>query len=274
MGSEHADTAAGQNNGRADSVRADAGPDPDANAGEQEQVDARWIALFEDRYGSGAYRRVIELLRQPCVTFAAIAKGFDVTRERVRQWHLQILPDAPRGHERQRLCGLYQQKRRLLGDPLFRAFYLHARPHLDAGRIELIKASDGYRTRSVRIERRAIAIRDASRSATIREGSDVRAYALARYRGSADFVYYRLTASDYLLVPRTELPPGGTTFSDRPASRFYVYKNTFDALLANTGQADGARNSLGAASDSYAGPRPGTHPGTRPDLNEGAVAKG
>jgi hypothetical protein len=96
-------------------------------------VNARWLAIFEERYGTGAYGRLIALFGQPCVTFASIADQFGVTRERVRQWHLVLMPGAPRGHERQRLCGLYQQKRRLLAEPLFRSFYQHARPHLEPG---------------------------------------------------------------------------------------------------------------------------------------------
>ena len=67
--------------------------------------------LFEDRYGRGAHARLLSLLQQPCVTFAEIADQFGVTRECVRQWHQRLLPDAPTGHERQRLCRQYQRKR-------------------------------------------------------------------------------------------------------------------------------------------------------------------
>src|SRR5262245_57949942 len=95
-------------------------------------VDPRWLALFEDRYGASAYERLLEDLRRPCLTFAAIARRFGVTRERVRQWQQQLLPDAPRGHERKRLCALHQRRRRLLEDPLVRTFIRHARASLDA----------------------------------------------------------------------------------------------------------------------------------------------
>jgi hypothetical protein len=166
------------------------------------------------------------------VTFATIAKRLGVTRERVRQWQMLLLPDAPRGHERQRLCAAYRRKRRLLEDPLFRAFYRHAQTHVERGRIELIKASDGYRLRSVRIDRRIVALRDAHRRAE--PTSSAPEYVLAGYRGAADFLYYRLAPDDYLLLPARELPAVGTTFTDRPGSRYHVFKNTFEALGADT----------------------------------------
>jgi hypothetical protein len=184
------------------------------------------LAIFEDRHGPGAYEQLIADLGQPCVTFAAIATRLGVTRERVRQWQLLLLPEAPRGHERQRLCASYRRKRRLLEDPLFRAFYKHAQSHIERGRIELIKASDGYRRRSVRIDRWTVALRQARQSPT----SSDSAYLLAGYRGAAHFLYYRLTADDYLLLPARELPTAGTLFADRPESRYHMFKNTFEAL--------------------------------------------
>jgi hypothetical protein len=202
----------------------------------KERIDARWLAIFEDRHGAGSYDQLIELFQQPCVTFARIAHRFGVTRERVRQWHLRLWPDAPRGHERQRLCGLYHQKRRLLAEPLFRSFYQHARPHLEPGRIALIKSNDVYRTRAVRIDERTVAIREARGLATSRSGSGGAAYSLPRYRGPADFIYYRLTADDYLFLPTRELAAARATFLDRPTSRYQTFKNTFDALHADAGR--------------------------------------
>src|SRR5580658_3671761 len=142
-------------------------------------VDRRWLAMFEDRHGRGAYERLIAELRQPCVTFAAIAKRLGVTRERVRQWQMRLLPNAPRGHERQRLCAIARRKRRVLEDPRFRAFYRHAKSFVERGRIELINASHGYRTRAVRIDRRVVALREARRSARAQMTSTAPAYALA-----------------------------------------------------------------------------------------------
>jgi hypothetical protein len=195
-------------------------------------IDRRWLAMFEDRHGRGAYERLIAELGQPCVTFAAIAKRLGVTRERVRQWQMRLLPDAPRGHERRRLCAIARRKRRVLEDPLFRAFYRHARASLEPGRIELIKAGDGYRTRAVRIGHRTIALRDARRSAKAQAASRAPAYVLASGRDAADFLYYYLVPDDYLLLPAREFTAAGTVFVDMPGSRYQVFKNTFEALGA------------------------------------------
>ena len=48
-------------------------------------------SVFEERYGAGSQQRLIALLEQPCVTFATIATHFGVSRERVRQWHRDLL---------------------------------------------------------------------------------------------------------------------------------------------------------------------------------------
>ena len=76
------------------------------------------------------------------ISFAEIATRYGVTRERVRQWHLQLLPGAPRGHQRRRLCIRQQQKRELLTDPVFRHFYRHARAHSDADGHPLITSAE------------------------------------------------------------------------------------------------------------------------------------
>jgi hypothetical protein len=193
-------------------------------------IDRPWSSLFEDRYGAGSHQRLMALLGQPCVTFADIASRFEVTRERVRQWHARLMPDAPRGHQRQQQCRVYRQKRRLLEDPLFRSFYQHARPHLSPGRIQLLPAHDGFRTRAVRLDDRAVAITRARLS----PGADgTAAYRLHRYRGPADFIYYHLAAADYLFLPTSVLPAEGALFLDEPASAYRPFKNTFGAF---TGQ--------------------------------------
>jgi hypothetical protein len=156
--------------------------------------DGRWLAIFEDRYGTGAHERLLALFGRPCVTFAEIATRYGVTRERVRQWHLQLLPDAPRGHDRRRLCLVHNQKRLLLEDPLFRSFYQHARPHVEPGRIQLIPNSSRL----------------------------------------VDFIYYRLTPADYLLLPTSVVPAERTTFFDTPTSEYWRFKNTFGAFHPNT----------------------------------------
>jgi len=190
----------------------------------------RWLAIFEDRHGPGAYERLLADLQQPCVTFAEIARRLNVSRERVRQWQRRILPDAPRGHERQRLCTAQRRKRRLLTDSLFRAFYRHARPFLERGRIELLRASDGYRTRSARIDGRVVVLRNARQSPDSRSASGAVEYLLSGSPGRAEFVYYRLTDQDYLLVPALDVPASGTTYVDGRSSPFAAFRNTFQAL--------------------------------------------
>ena len=71
---------------------------------------SRWQELFDGRYGAGALAELRGMLEQPCLTFAEIAVRFGVTRERVRQWHLELMPGAPRGHARQRLCAQRQRQ--------------------------------------------------------------------------------------------------------------------------------------------------------------------
>jgi hypothetical protein len=154
-------------------------------------VDVRRIAAFDERYGAGAHDRLVDRLRQPCVSFARIAQTFGVTRECVRQWHQAWLPDAPHGRERRRLCRLRRERRRLLDEPLFQSFYRHVRPHLAPGQLALVPAREGFRKRVVRVGGRLVVIKRARvyRAARVRETP---AYALTTYRGSAEFIYFRL----------------------------------------------------------------------------------
>ena len=131
-------------------------------------VDQHWIDLFDDRYGVGAYAQLLTLLNTPCTSFAEIAAGYGVSRERVRQWHLQLLPGAPRGHQRRRLCLREQQKRELLTDPLFRTFYRQAREHFSRGELGLIPSRTGYRRRVVRLGGRLVAIKSARSTGDVR----------------------------------------------------------------------------------------------------------
>jgi hypothetical protein len=194
-----------------------------------EPTQERWLALFEDRYGIGSYRLLTTMLVQPCVTFANIATRFGVSRERARQWQLRFLPGAPRGHQRRRLCLLQRQKRTLLVDPLFRAFYRHARPHFQSGDVVLIRAQDGFRKRAVRLDGRLIAIKSA-RTVPQSKRSTARSYALTNAIGPVDYIYYRLTDSEYLVVPFGLVPRTGTTFLDAATSRYHRYRNTFAAV--------------------------------------------
>ena len=119
------------------------------NPTESQQPAAAQRAAFEARYGEGPSTSCCACFGQPCTSFAQIAGHFGVTRERVRQWRGQWLPDAPAGLQRRRLCADYQQKRRLLLYPLFRAFHRHARASIGrSGFIPSVRAAATRRGRS------------------------------------------------------------------------------------------------------------------------------
>ncbi len=140
-----------------------------------------------------AQARLLTLLRQPCVTFASIARDFGVTRECVRQWHLRLLPDAPAGHDRQRQCRLLQRRRKLLQDQLFAGFYRRIRSQVPGVKLTLIPSREGFRKRSVRLGEHVVALRAAADAAAARVPSS--------QAGAADFVYVDLGERDFLFVP-------------------------------------------------------------------------
>ena len=191
-----------------------------------------WRDLFEDRYGAGSAERLTVMLERPCVTFARIAAEFGVTRECVRQWHQRLLPDAPRGHERQQLCREHQLKRKLLEDALFLGFYRRLRSSVPEQRVTLIPSRAGYRKRTVRIGGRIVALRRARRhTSPLRHGGGI-AYTLAAGESDADFVYYELVGGEFLLVPRHILQAQPATFIDTGRSMFHPFKNTLAGLRA------------------------------------------
>lgn len=193
----------------------------------QSAAAVRRATLFAERYGPGSYERLLALLQRPCVTFAQIANRFSVTRERVRQWHVLLLPSAPSGRERRRQCALTRQRQRLLSDGLFSAFIRHAReraPHL---RVEPVLTASGYRTRLGRIDGRLVALRDASRTTTPQADPQPASYRLVGYRGEAELVYFMLSAESFLVVPVSELSLYGATFVDDGMDRYEPFKNRF-----------------------------------------------
>src|SRR4051812_41269650 len=183
------------------------------------------LTLFDDRYGRGAHQRLLDRLAQPCVTFAQIADEFGVTRERVRQWQAEYLPDAPKGRARRRLCMLQQARRKVLTDPLFKAFYRNARTSFEPQQVHLIRARAGFRTRLARVNGYLVAVKRARRRTGRSPGAAV--HVLTTCRREADFVYYQLDEHEFLFVPTAELPGTGTTFLDSPGSKYQRYRNTF-----------------------------------------------
>jgi hypothetical protein len=210
-------------------------------------VDQHWIDLFDDRYGVGAFARLLTLLNTPCTSFAEIAAGYGVSRERVRQWHLQLLPGAPRGHQRRRLCIREHQRRELLTDPLFRTFYRHARARFQPGELVLIPTRTGYRRRAVRLAGRLVAIKSARSTRAVRvDGAAT--YVLSSPGRSADYIYYQLSADAYLFLPGELLPASSTTFIDNEQSKYARFRNSFIAAQVDAGAVLPAGDALGATS--------------------------
>jgi hypothetical protein len=211
--------------------------------------------IFQDRYGDGSRVRLIELFRQPCVTFAQIADEFGVSRERVRQWHLEILPDAPRGRERRRLCGLAQHRRQLLADPLFGAFYRHARTSFSRTQLRLIPSGDGFRKRLVTLDATVVALKTARPTSGPARADGAVSYFVAGYRGAAAFVYCRLTDADFLFMPVSAFPATGTTFVDSTRSKYHVFKNSFAALEGAAPAPTGSGRTARAATTAWVSTR-------------------
>jgi len=194
---------------------------------DNQPVTSRWLELFEERHGGGSFARLRALLARPCVTFAEIAQRFGVTRECVRQWHLLVMPDAPKGHARQQQCRQLRQRRRLLDDPLFRSFFVHMRRHGREHKLELLRSAVGYRKRLARVDGHLVAIREGK--AVHNRDTSTKAYALAAYKGPAEFLYVRLTDDEYLFLPSGAASSRILVHGDE--GRPEASRNSFTALL-------------------------------------------
>lgn len=191
----------------------------------------RQIAAFDDRYGRDAHARLLEQLARPCVSFAAIAGEFGVSRERVRQWRQQWAPAAPTGLERRRQCLATRRRRQLLEHPSFRSFYQEVRRQVPAHRLGLVASQSGFRKRVVRIDDR-VAVLTTGRPLVRSADGQPPTYALPPVPAHAAFVYVQLGEGDYLFVPARALPARGTTFVDTPASKYQRFRRTFAAIDA------------------------------------------
>jgi hypothetical protein len=109
---------------------------------------------------------------------------------------------------------------------LFAGFYRRFRAQVPTRKLGLIPARDGFRRRAVRLDRHVIALKRARANAE----ASVRSYRLLNGAVRADFVYYELNATDYLLLPREVLTGGGATFVDIEGGAYAPFKNTFGAL--------------------------------------------
>lgn len=192
------------------------------------------IRLFSDRYGARAFEELLQLFALPCVTYAEIAKRFGVSRERVRQWHLTIAPDSPRGHERRRLCQSHRQRRQLLDEPVYRAFVRAARAGLSDARVRPVVTRTGFRKRVVRLGTWTVALKKATRR---RDRGVLPLYSLTGSRGASDYLFFLLDDESYLFLPSSQLPRAGTTYVDDAVSKYHAFKNTL-AVRASTKHAN------------------------------------
>lgn len=202
-----------------------------AASGSHTEPDPR-ARLFADRYGALAYDELLQLFASPCVTYADIAKRFGVTRERVRQWHLNIAPGSPRGHQRRRLCQQQQLRRRLLEEPVYRAFIRAARTAFPDVRVQAVSSRTGFRKRLVKLEKWTVALKTAAPRGSGKSGS----YALTGCRSEVDFVFFLLGADTFIFVPRSMVPRGGTTFRDTPTSKYHAFRNTLHSAVIENSQ--------------------------------------
>jgi hypothetical protein len=231
---------------------------PPANAAPSSAASAR-VRLFEERYGGDAHAELTALFARPCVTYAHIAAHFGVTRERVRQWHLTFAPNSPRGHERRRLCQIYQRKRRLLHDPLYRAFVRAVRTQLPDLLVQPVPGQGGFRKRLVRMGAWTVALKKVG--PLHRDGHGAM-YALTASRQQADYVFFQLAGASFLFLPSSVLPRGGTNYVDVPTSKYSRFTDGFiivpstvrdEPMTANLATAAAAHSSGTTAGGSGAG---------------------
>ena len=102
----------------------------------------------------------------------------------------------------------------------------HGREH----KLELLRSAVGYRKRLARVDGHLVAIREGK--AVHSRDTATRAYALAAYKGPAEFLYVRLTDEEYLFLP-----------SGAASSRILVHSEGGGL------EAGGSRNSFARAPD-------------------------
>lgn len=187
-----------------------------------------WAAAFDRRYGEGAFARLCDRLEHPGHSFSRIAIDYGVTRERVRQWHRLLMPDAPTGRQRRRLWLRERSRRELFRDELFRAFYEHARRHLPAEAIRPIPTVDGYSRVRALVLQREVALRRATARPGRRDASQV--FRITTPAPPVRYVYVLVPGGTFFFLPRDILPRHGAAFRDTDASKYARYRNSFDAV--------------------------------------------
>lgn len=192
---------------------------------------------FDAKYGKGKHQRLIKLLSQSCVSYVEIADKFNVSREQVSNWHDELFPNET-GRDRQKACTSFNKKRELSKDELFRKFYSSIRCYFLPQDLEFILMKDEspqFRKRVVKLKGKRIKLAKAYRNKLLEAYGNYndKLYSLHCPSDYCDFIFYFLDNKDFLFMPPSTLPNGRTTFEDSESSKYYKFKNNFDALLKN-----------------------------------------
>ncbi|MBI4170191.1 MAG: helix-turn-helix domain-containing protein [Candidatus Aenigmarchaeota archaeon] len=199
-------------------------------SGKKKLSSDEWARRFDERYGEGAYERLLKDFQIPCIDYQETADKHGVEREAVRKWHDRILPEgAKTGHERRHVCAIGRWKKELFENELFSAFYRDARKFFQPEDIETILTSGSFRTRAVKLKGKIVALRRGTEVPSL--DSHRKTYHLRVPQEQADYAYY-LLRKGFLFVPRNEMPQTMATFVDNKTWKYYRFRDNFDAIFA------------------------------------------
>ena len=199
-----------------------------------ERRGGEWAAKFNEGYGEGAYERLMGLFINPCTTFEQIAAEYRASGQShasgtsVSNWHDRLFPGM--GQERYRLCTMMRHRQALFADEVVRSFYKNSRRTFPRENIEFFPIKRGFRTKAAKLNGRKVLLKSATRRKYVGQPSH-QVYQLVTSPEDSDFVFYLLEGDGFLFVPRHDLPPKQTLFQNSSMSKYYIYKNNFDALL-------------------------------------------
>ncbi len=195
----------------------------------------RWLSLprderaaaFDAKYGEGRYNELLGMFRDIRASYAEIARTIGVSRESVRLWHDGIFPKKKNtGIQRQARATLRARKEKVLKYPLVRSFY-DALPDIFREDGIGFVGYGNFLQRHVRLNGKDVFLRMAIMRNTSANGP---VYTLRKSeRKEPDFYFFMLGEKDFLFLPDDILPPQ-TMFTDKTGSKYYGYKNNFDAL--------------------------------------------
>ena len=186
---------------------------------------------FEQRYGEGSFRKLIELLENPLLSYADIGHEFNASDATANYWC-----DAVHHRNRRNRLATYRrvsERRELFRRELFRGFYRHARQKFDAMNIEPVSRRNirdhHFFKQIVRLSGKFVGLHRATRAPELDGRGGTKVYRLRHTRNNTDCLYYSLDPENFLFM-RTEEVPRSTTYTDTDASPYYRFKNNFDSL--------------------------------------------